>query len=88
METRAVLHPEGPAEPTSENTETPLSTKEDSPRDLIIEQLITLVKAVLQQKALPQIQEKGPFENKKLEFKGEDVSNFLDSIEERAEYYQ
>jgi hypothetical protein len=88
METRAVLHPEGPAEPTSENTETPLSTKEDSPRDLMMEQLMTLVKAVLQQKALPQIQEKGPFENKKLEFKGEDVSDFLDSIEERAEYYQ
>jgi hypothetical protein len=89
METRAVLHPEGPPEPTMpENTETPPSTKEENPRDLMMEQLMALVKAVLQQKALPQIQEKGPFENKRLEFKGEDVSDFLDSIEERAEYYQ
>jgi hypothetical protein len=89
METRAVLHPEGPPEPTRlENTKTPPSTKEESPRDLMIEQLMALVKAVLQQKALPQIQEKGPFENKRLEFKGEDVSDFLDSIKERAEYYQ
>jgi hypothetical protein len=89
METRAVLHPKGPPEPTRlENTETLPSTKEESPRDLMMEQLMALVKAVLQQKALPQIQEKGPFENKQLKFKGEDVSNFLDLIEERAEYYQ
>jgi hypothetical protein len=89
IETRAVLHPKGPPEPTMpENTETPPSTKEENPRDLIIEQLMALVKAVLQQKALPQIQEKGPFKNKRLKFKGEDVSNFLDSIKERAEYYQ
>jgi hypothetical protein len=83
-----VLHPKGPLEPTRlKNTKTPLSTKEESPQDLIIEQLIALVKAVLQQKALPQIQEKGPFENKQLKFKGEDISNFLDSIKEQAEYY-
>jgi hypothetical protein len=88
METRAVLHPKGPLEPTRlENTETPPSTKEESPRDLMMEQLMALVKVVLQQKALLQIQEKGPFENKRLEFKGEDVSDFLDLIEERAEYY-
>jgi hypothetical protein len=49
METRAVLHPKGPPEPTMpENTKTPLSTKEESPRDLMMEQLMALVKAVLQ----------------------------------------
>jgi hypothetical protein len=53
METRAVLHPEGPLEPTRlKNTETLLLTKEESPRDLMMEQLMALVKAVLQQKAL------------------------------------
>jgi hypothetical protein len=89
IETQAVLHPKGPPELTRlENTKTPPSTKEESPRDLIIEQLMALVKAVLQQKALPQIQEKGPFKNKQLKFKGKDVSNFLDSIKEQAEYYQ
>jgi hypothetical protein len=56
IETQAVLHPKGPLEPTRlENTKTLLLTKEESPQDLMIEQLIALVKAVLQQKALPQI---------------------------------
>jgi hypothetical protein len=87
-ERHPTIHPEGTTGvPTPDNITTP-PVAETDPRDLMMQQLMSLVKAVMNQKSLPQIQEKGPFENKKLEFKGEDVSEFLDSIEERAEFYQ
>ena len=53
-----------------------------------METLATLVKAFMDQANRSQVQERGPFENKKLEFTGEDVSEFLEAIEERALYYR